>query len=71
MPRDSVPRWKVIHCKTCGKVIRKFDRTLYNWHVPMDVIMASVRRHYQKHHPRKFRESIRKGVETRKKNARA
>jgi len=62
----KVPRWKVIHCRTCGKVIRRFDRRRYRGHVPQREILAAIRRHYKKFHPRKFRASIRKGVRTRK-----
>jgi len=61
----NVPRWKVIHCRTCGKVIRRFDRRRYHGHVPQNVILDAIRKHYKGEHPRKFRASIRKGVKTR------
>ena len=65
----KVPRWKVIHCRTCGKVIRRFDRRRYHGHVPQDVILDAIRKHYKGEHPGKFRKSIRKGVEARTKKS--
>jgi len=49
---------KTIHCSVCGKPIRGYT---------FEERMAKLRRHYKKSHPRKFREWIRKSVETRKK----
>ncbi len=66
MPKGTLPRWKVIRCRTCGKVIQKFDRTKYNWHVPAGVILAAIRRHYKRNHPKKFRTMVRKATHTRK-----
>lgn len=63
----KVPRYKEIHCRTCGKLIRRFDRRKYQGHVPPDMILDAIRKHYKKHHPGKFRANIKKGVQTRKK----
>ena len=60
-----VPRWKEIRCRTCGGLIRRFDRSRYAGHVPAEVILAATRKHYKEHHPGKFRASIKKGVKTR------
>jgi len=54
MPKGDLARYKVIHCETCGKIIARFDRKKYSWHVPKDVILKATRRHYKKHHPKKF-----------------
>lgn len=68
MPEGSVPRYKKITCKTCGKTIRRFDRYKYpGHHVPASDILSAIRRHYKRHHPGKFKESVRKGVRTRRK----
>lgn len=68
MPINKVPRYKIIKCKTCGKTIRRFDRTKYpGHHVPAGEILAAIRRHYKRNHPGKFRESIRRGVAKREK----
>lgn len=48
---------ETIHCSICGKAIRGEN---------FADIMAKLRRHRKKHHPKAFRESIRKGVRTRK-----
>lgn len=65
--RKKASRWKVIRCRTCGKVIQKFDKEKYHGDVPADLIFRAIRQHYKKHHPGKFKESIRKGVQSRKK----
>ena len=70
MPKGKVERYKIIHYTTCegNKVIARFDRSRYpNWHVPADIIMARIRRHYKKHHPEEFKEMTKKGVRTRAK----
>lgn len=69
MPRNKVPRYKIIKCRVrgCGKIIRRFDRTRYpGHHVPAERILSAIRRHYKKLHPAKFREMIKKGVKARK-----
>lgn len=48
---------ETIHCSICRKAIRGKD---------FRDIMAKLRRHREKYHPKAFRESIRKGVRTRK-----
>ena len=66
MPSKTVPRYKVIHCKTCKGVIYRFDRSAYKgYHIPVEEIMSKTRQHYKEHHPRKFKESIIKGVRKR------
>ncbi len=56
MPKGEVPRYKKIKCRTCGKLIKTFDRDKYTgWHVPQEDIMEAIRHHYQKKHPAKFR----------------
>jgi hypothetical protein len=48
-------RYKVIHCKTCGKVIKRFDRTRFkNRHIPKEKILEAVRKHYKTKHPEKW-----------------
>lgn len=55
--------WK---CKVCNKNIR-----YSNGYVKRDGLQAvrliSIRRHYKKKHPKKFREMIEKGVRIRRK----
>ena len=69
MPIGTLPRYKEIKCQTCGKIIRRFDRTKYpGQHVPAKLILGEIRHHYKYNHPKKFRESIAKGVKTRKEN---
>ena len=66
MPVGTVPRYKIVHCKVCGEVIHRFDRTKFpGHHVPVEAIMTETRRHYKFKHPQKFQESIKKGVRTR------
>ncbi len=48
-----------IHCGICGKAIKVEN---------FKDALAKLRRHRKKHHPKAFRESIKKGVATRKKN---
>ena len=56
MPKGKVPRYKKVRCRTCGKLIKTFDRDKYaGWHVPREDIMEVIRKHYQRRHPRKFR----------------
>jgi len=56
MPRGEVARYKKIKCRTCGKVIKTFDREKYpDYHVPPEDIMEAIRHHYKKHHPGRFR----------------
>ena len=52
---------ETIHCRVrgCGKAIRVKN---------FGDQQAKLRRHRQKSHPRLFKQSIRKGVETRKRN---
>ena len=45
---------ETIHCQICHRPIRVKDFADQ---------MAKLRRHYKKYHPRKFRESIRRGKE--------
>ena len=68
MPTENLPRYKVVNCRTCGRVIARFDRTKYvGYHVSPEDIMSKTRQHYKKYHPGKFRESIRRGVAKRAK----
>lgn len=68
MPKNKVPRYKTIKCHTCGKTIRRFDRSKYKgYHVPKDVILAAIRRHYKRHHKGKFREFQKKALRTKRK----
>ena len=48
---------ETIHCSVCGKAIRVENFADQ---------MAKLRRHYKKHHPKKFKESIKRGVKKRK-----
>jgi hypothetical protein len=48
---------ETIHCGICGKAIHAKN---------LEDGMAKLRRHRKKYHPRAFRESVRKGVETRR-----
>ena len=68
MPVGKVPRYKLIHCRvrSCGRLIARIDRSKYpGWHVPVEDIMSKTRQHYKSYHPRKFQESIKKGVQKR------
>jgi hypothetical protein len=68
VPKGAVPRFKVIRCKTCGKIIRRFDRYKYpRHHVPKDVILSAIRRHYKRHHPKKFKGFQKKALITKRK----
>lgn len=61
-------RYRNVRCRTCGTLIHRYDKT--HWmggKVPASVIFADIRHHYKTQHPKKFRESIRKGVEARRK----
>lgn len=67
MPKDKTPRFKIIHCRTCGKTIRRFDRSKYKgYHVPQDEILAAIRRHYKRNHPKRFKQFAKKAVKTKK-----
>jgi hypothetical protein len=72
MPIDKVPRFKAIHCRhpshgKKGKVIRRFDRRKFKGgHVPQNVILDAIRRHYKRNHPKAFKRIIAKGVKTRR-----
>lgn len=48
---------ETIHCRKCGKAIRVKDFVDQ---------MKKVREHYKEEHPKAFRESIKKGIATRK-----
>ena len=69
MPQGKrLARYKVVRCRKCGRIIKRFDRSKYvGWHVPPDVILTANRRHYKNYHPKAFKESIKKGVKSRKK----
>ncbi|MEM5867235.1 MAG: hypothetical protein QXG39_04880 [Candidatus Aenigmatarchaeota archaeon] len=54
--------YTIIRCRTCGKVI-----TRYKGHKGLEHRMKMIRRHYKKHHPAKFREFIKKALETKRK----
>lgn len=67
MPEGKVPRYKLIHCTKCERLIARIDRSKFaGWHVPPEVIMAKTRAHYKKYHPVLFRRSVQKGVASRK-----
>ena len=61
----KLPRYKVIHCKTCGKVIHTFDRKRYHGHVPKEKILEAVRHHYKRHHPAKWAKIVKKSSRSR------
>lgn len=71
MPKQKLPRYKVIRCRHKahpGKQIARFDRARYpGRHVPADVILGRIRRHYKREHPGAFRKSIRKALRTKRK----
>jgi hypothetical protein len=57
MPKGQVSRYKKVHCRTCNKLIKVFDRSKYaGYHVPQEDILDAIRHHYKKSHPRKFQE---------------
>lgn len=47
---------RTVHCKVCGTPITGYD---------FPERMEKLRRHYKKHHPRKWRASIESGVSKR------
>lgn len=49
---------EVVHCRLCGKSIKVEN---------FADMMAKLRRHRKKYHPKDFKESIRKGVKARRK----
>lgn len=49
---------KQVHCKQCGAGISGYD---------FSERMAKLRRHYASKHPRKWKESIKRGVKARTK----
>ena len=48
------------HCKVCGKLIKKRNAT-------KEDVLSAIRRHYKKHHPKKFRGFYKKAARTRRK----
>ena len=48
---------ETIHCSLCGKPIKVEN---------VQDMMVKIRHHRKKYHPKAFRESIRKGVKSRK-----
>lgn len=48
---------KTVHCRVCGAPIRGYD---------FEERMAKLRRHYKRHHPRLWRKSIEKALETKR-----
>ncbi len=50
---------ETIHCKICGQGIHAES---------FKDGMAKLRRHRKKNHPKAFRESVKKGLRTRRKN---
>lgn len=70
MPKNKVPRFKIIHCRHSshpGKVIARFDRSKYpGYSVPASEILAKIRSHYKKHHPRTFKKQIKKALKTKR-----
>lgn len=61
-------RYKIIKCRTCKATIRKFDREKYpQKRIPKEAILKAVRGHYKKKHPRKFKKSTEKALETKRK----
>jgi hypothetical protein len=53
---------RIIRCRTCGKVI--LGRKPYK--KPKELILSAIRRHYKRHHPRKFRGFIKKALRTKR-----
>ena len=51
-----MPR-KTVHCRVCGAPISGYD---------FEERMARLRRHYKRHHPRIWRESVKRGAEKRR-----
>ena len=73
MPQDKLPRFKIVRCRHAthgkeGKVIARFDRQKYHGHVPKEVILERIRRHYQKDHPKAFKGIQQKIQKTKKKH---
>ena len=65
----KLPRYKVIRCRATksAHVIARFDRNKYpGKHVPAEDILSAIRRHYKKHHPKKFAQMVRKAEYSRK-----
>lgn len=57
--------FKEIYCQTCGNLIKRFRRSAYpRGHVPKELILRAIRRHYKEKHPRKFKEFAKKAVRT-------
>jgi hypothetical protein len=50
---------ETLHCSQCGRMIHAMN---------FEDGMAKLRRHYKEKHPKKFKESIKKAVKTRKTN---
>jgi len=58
-----MPVGKVIRCRTCGKVILRYKKPRYS----KEEILSAIRRHYKKHHPRRFKQFIKKALRTKRK----
>lgn len=56
---------KEIYCRTCGELIKRFRRSAYpRRHVPKELILKAIRRHYKERHPKRFKEFSKKAVRT-------
>ena len=67
MPRRRLGAYKEIVCRTCEELIHRFRRSAYpRGHVPKELILSAIRRHYKAEHPRKFKEMAKKAVRTKK-----
>jgi len=53
--------YTVRRCRVCGRIIHR-----YKGHKGFEEVMSDIRRHYKKYHPRKFREMIRKALQTKR-----
>ncbi len=52
---------ETVHCSVCGKAFRVKN---------FEDQMSQLRRHYKKEHPGKWRESVKRGADKRKKSKR-
>jgi len=50
-----------IRCRTCGKIIVR-----YKGHIGKGERLSKIRRHYKKHHPKRFKQFSKKAIKTKK-----
>jgi hypothetical protein len=56
----------IVHCRTCSKLITKYKDSEP---IGKEERIRRIMSHYKNFHPKKFKESIKKGIETRKKRS--